>query len=127
MNFKISILILFFCNVIFSQNVNFNRVVNEIKINGLTQLPNSQFLNSLNVKQGTRITEAQLVDDINTLFLSGYFKKVHAYTQENRKDMLLCYEVEENDIVEKIYFISPIIFSILMIYINKKFYNRLSA
>ncbi len=32
-----------------------------------------------------------------------------------------------NDIVEKIYFISPIIFSILMIYINRKFYNRLSA
>ena len=31
-----------------------------------------------------------------------------------------------NEIVEKIYFISPIIFSMLMIYINKKFYNRLS-
>ena len=32
-----------------------------------------------------------------------------------------------NEIVEKLYFISPIIFSILMIYINRKFYNRLST
>ena len=32
-----------------------------------------------------------------------------------------------NDIVEKIYFISPAIFSILMMYINRKFYNRLTT
>ena len=69
MNFKISILILFFCNVIFSQNVNFNRVVNEIKINGLTQLPNSQFL--IEVLISKTVTSAGVSQDLFRFISEG--------------------------------------------------------
>lgn len=86
--------------------VDYQKIIADITINGLSQvskasLPNSTTFSS---KIGQKVTSSHLKKDIQTLYLSGYFKSVTVDTLPTKNKVIVSFEVKENPLIQNISF-----------------------
>ncbi len=99
---------------VFAQPLNVFREISEIKISGLAHLTASEIFShvTVNSQVGERAIEGVVLNDIQRLYLTGYFSEVSAKTMavtDNR--MVLVFSVTENAVVTKVVFSGNTIFS----------------
>jgi outer membrane protein assembly factor BamA len=99
---------------VFAQPLNVFREISEIQISGLAHLTASEIFSQVTVNSqvGERAIEGVVLNDIQRLYLTGYFSEVSAKTMavtDNR--MVLVFSVTENAVVTKVVFSGNTIFS----------------
>ena len=83
--------------------IEFTKVINEIRVTGNTRIKDSQLaLHTLQNKIDQKISPQRLQHDIQTLYLTGNFNKVSAQTIPSYNRVILEFIVKENPIISKI-------------------------
>ncbi|MCP4049711.1 MAG: BamA/TamA family outer membrane protein [bacterium] len=101
------------CSIINAQHIDYTRSVQNIIISGrknsvLNLLPE---IDSFYTKKGRRVVARDLARDVNTLYLTGYFKEVAAFTHPTGNGLVLDFQVKENPLINNIFIDGNIIFS----------------
>jgi outer membrane protein insertion porin family len=104
----------FISGTIFAADIDFSRIVQTVTFEGVESKNN--YLNGLrrklNAKPGFRITENELVFDVQQLFVSGYFSSVDVDVKEVGSNQLsVSFLLKENPIIKKLLFRGNEVFS----------------
>ena len=82
--------------------IDFTRSVKTITVEGLSELSEDVVSTNFEVQIGRKIDEVSLIQDINALYLTGFFSKVTALTRVTRNQIELIYNLKENPILTEI-------------------------
>lgn len=104
----------FFSGTIYATDVDFSRIVQTVDFKGVDV--NREYLNGLsrqlNANPGFRITENELVLDVQQLFVSGYFLSVDVDIKEVGSNQLaISFLLKENPMIKELLFRGNEVFS----------------
>jgi outer membrane protein assembly factor BamA len=103
MNFKQTLFILvLFIQAAFAA-VDYSSIVSEIKIEGLKHITTHN-LTDIHFKSivGSRLNEKNVINDLQALYLSGYFNTVSVETQPSTNSVSLLFKVVENPKIQDV-------------------------
>ena len=85
--------------------INFQKIVEGISINGLQNVPASVLPTEREraSQAGRRANATDLKNDINALYLTGYFSAVSAATVVSQNRLILEFTVQENPVINQIF------------------------
>jgi len=103
MNFKQLLLLSLWCVSSLFSEVDYNTVVSTIEYKGLhtvskKELETIEFQNRI----GSKLKESAVIEDIQSVYLSGYFNHVSAETIASNNTVILQFNVTENPAIEKV-------------------------
>ena len=98
---------------LYGQSVNTFREISEITISGLRHVDEKLLLSqvTLNSQLNQRAVEGVVLNDVQRLYLSGYFSEVSAHTAFTDSGMQLVFSVTENPVVKAVAFSGNTLFS----------------
>lgn len=104
----------FLTPALYGQTVNTFREIATIKLSGLVHLSSANIMSqvTINSQLSQRVVEAVVLNDVQSLYLTGYFSEVSAHTElatDNRVNLV--FAVTENPVVQAVSFSGNTIFS----------------
>jgi len=107
-------MLLFWVPTLYGQGLNTFREIAEIRLSGLVHLSSANIMSqvTLNSQPNQRVVEAVVLNDVQSLYLTGYFSELSAHTEvvtDNRVDLV--FSVTENPVVEAVLFSGNTVFS----------------
>jgi len=104
----------FLTPALYGQELNTFREISQIKLSGLVHLSAANIMSqvTLNAQIGQRVIEAVVLNDVQRLYLTGYFSEVSAHTESITDNRLnLIFSVTENPVVQAVSFSGNTVFS----------------
>ncbi len=98
----------------YGQPLNVFREISEIRVSGLQHLTEAEVLSqvTINSQVGQRVIEGVLLNDVQRVYLTGYFSEVSAQTVSvTDNSVALVFSVTENAVVTKVVFSGNTLFS----------------
>lgn len=111
------VFLMLFARAVFSQetegSVALDKIITEIQFVGIENVPAGVLPTEeeLLTKRGRRVIKADLIQDINRIYLTGYFYEVRAQTVATRNQVILQFVVKENPVLDELIITGNNVFS----------------